>query len=134
MEVTLISCRNLVNPMKKAFNLSEIHWIEIPEHAATCGNVEALEPHWPNAFERTISTIASASPGLCLVGAGFLGKVYCDAVKRRGGQAIDVGSVFDIWAGVKSRTGHSDDILQKFSLTEMHSMESGVQEPENIVP
>ena len=31
------------------------------------------------------------------------GKIYCDVIKRRGGIAIDIGSVFDIWAGRLTR-------------------------------
>ena len=33
-----------------------------------------------------------------LVGAGPLGKVYCNEVKLAGGVALDIGSIFDSWA------------------------------------
>ena len=40
-----------------------------------------------------------------LVGAGALGKAYCEAVRQQGGVAVDIGSGFDGWAGVMSRPG-----------------------------
>jgi|GEM_PF-5411295 len=40
---------------------------------------------------------------LCLLGAGVAGKQLGIIMKERGGMVIDVGSVFDLWAGVKSR-------------------------------
>jgi len=40
-----------------------------------------------------------ANGKLFLVGAGFLGKIYCDLIKRHGGIALDVGSMMDRWAG-----------------------------------
>jgi hypothetical protein len=41
---------------------------------------------------------------LYLVAAGIFGKIYCDLIKRRGGIALDIGSVADIWMGVGTRT------------------------------
>ena len=38
-----------------------------------------------------------------LVGAGVLGKIYCDRIKARGGVALDVGSILDSWAMIPSR-------------------------------
>jgi len=39
---------------------------------------------------------------LFLVGAGFLGKIYCDEVKRLGGRAFDSGRLFDFWSGSRN--------------------------------
>ncbi len=41
---------------------------------------------------------------LVLVGAGYLGKSLVDLAKRRGGVALDIGSVFDHWVGVNTRS------------------------------
>jgi len=43
---------------------------------------------------------------LFLIGAGLLATLYCDVVKRNGGRALDVGTLFYLWNGmrVKSRT------------------------------
>jgi hypothetical protein len=62
------------------------------------------EPHYPDAFERVMARIAPEGPQhLFLVGAGFFGNIYCAEVKRRGGFALDIGSVFDYWAHVPTR-------------------------------
>jgi len=44
---------------------------------------------------------------LVIVGAGFLGKLYCDAAKNSGAVALDFGSAFDILAGMSTRPGHT---------------------------
>ena len=45
-------------------------------------------------------------PGqLWLVGAGMLGKLYCTAIRRGGGVAIDVGSLMDLWSGRQDTRG-----------------------------
>jgi len=36
---------------------------------------------------------------LFLIGAGLLGKIYCDEVRRCGGRAFDSGRLFDFWGG-----------------------------------
>ena len=43
-------------------------------------------------------------PGtLILVAAGVLGKIYCDKIKSKGGIALDIGSILDMWATIPSR-------------------------------
>jgi hypothetical protein len=53
-----------------------------------------------------------------LVGAGVLGKIYCDEIKARGGVALDIGSILDSWANIPSRdpfkTGSPAYTLQHF--------------------
>lgn len=41
---------------------------------------------------------------LVLVGAGYLGKSLVDLAKNRGGVALDLGSVFDHWVGINTRS------------------------------
>jgi hypothetical protein len=43
---------------------------------------------------------------LVLVGAGLFGKTYCDIAKTNGAVAVDLGSVFDILAGIETRPIH----------------------------
>jgi len=38
---------------------------------------------------------------LFLIGAGLLGKIYCDYIKKCGGVAFDAGRLFDLWSGVR---------------------------------
>ena len=43
---------------------------------------------------------------LVLVGAGLFGKVYCQDARDAGAVAIDMGSAFDLFAGVSTRPVH----------------------------
>lgn len=40
---------------------------------------------------------------LVLVGAGLFGKIYCDLAARRGAVALDLGSLFDVLCGLRTR-------------------------------
>jgi tetratricopeptide (TPR) repeat protein len=62
------------------------------------------EWHFPDRFERICDEIVVNYPGeVFLVAAGFLGKFYCDIIKRRGGIALDIGSIVDQWLGYDTR-------------------------------
>jgi hypothetical protein len=63
--------------------------------------------HYPVVFERCLDWISrTVQPGqLWLVGAGILGKIYCQAIRAQGGVAIDVGSVIDLSSGVGNTRG-----------------------------
>ena len=63
--------------------------------------------HYPVVFERCLDWISrTVQPGqLWLVGAGILGKIYCQAIRAQGGVAIDVGSVIDLSSGVSNTRG-----------------------------
>ena len=41
---------------------------------------------------------------LFLIGAGLLATIYCDVVKTNGGRALDVGSLFHLWRGMKVKS------------------------------
>lgn len=59
-------------------------------------------------FEQMRSLIRQdVNPGnLVLIGAGLFGKVYCQDAKDSGAVAIDLGSAFDLFAGVATRPIH----------------------------
>jgi hypothetical protein len=63
--------------------------------------------HYPVMFERCLDWISrTVKPGqLWLVGAGILGKIYCQAIRAQGGVAIDVGSVIDLSSGLGNTRG-----------------------------
>lgn len=61
-------------------------------------------PHFPDHYNHLVETISVPKPGaLFLVAAGVLGKLYCDLIKRRGGVAVDIGAVADLWTGQRTR-------------------------------
>lgn len=39
---------------------------------------------------------------LFLIGAGLLGKIYCDYIKQCGGRSFDAGRLFDLWSGIRA--------------------------------
>ena len=60
--------------------------------------------HYPQRYEELCDEIDVAYPGeVFLVGAGFLGRIYCDIIRQRGGIALDVGSAFDYWMSYRTR-------------------------------
>jgi hypothetical protein len=61
-------------------------------------------PHYPDRYEELRHGLHVPFKGaVFLVGAGPLGKVYCHWIRERGGIALDIGSLFDAWAGIASR-------------------------------
>lgn len=65
---------------------------------------ESSENHFPNIYNHIQKTLNVAYQGeVFLVGAGFLGKIYCHTIKKRGGIAIDIGSAADYWMGHQTR-------------------------------
>jgi hypothetical protein len=62
------------------------------------------EVHYPNRFLELLDEINVPFEGaVFLVGAGYLGKPYCQRIKNLGGIALDIGSIYDSWIG-KGRT------------------------------
>ena len=66
------------------------------------------DTHYRKTFPRVLDALRADLRGtLVLVGAGLLGKIYCDAARNSGAVALDFGSGFDILAGVSTRPVHS---------------------------
>lgn len=90
------------------------HQIYIPTEHAFSDNDTNRTPikgkHYPEYFLKTMDHIKkNVKPGcFYLVGAGILGKIYCNEIKKHGGIAIDVGSLIDGLAGLKTRTISQD--------------------------
>jgi hypothetical protein len=107
--VTVITC-NDIEPALRAVNpaIKVLH-IHVPGEAGHEGERKnewnRFDPHYPGVFKRVMSRLNSGGfAGPVLVGAGPLGKIYCDAVKHAGGVAIDIGSIMDAWAGRMTRS------------------------------
>lgn len=120
-EVCLITCRNIDHVVKLHFNLQRVDRFEIPPEVKFT-SYEG-KPHYPYYFNRVETWMDKMSPQgkLLLVGAGFIGKIYCNWWRDRGGRAFDIGSVFDEWAGRVTRgPGRELDKVEhsKFSLYE----------------
>lgn len=103
--VNYISCRNLDEEIKKAFNVKQVNsYIIAPESKFTSG-YEGPN-HYPEQFIHIKKWMERAVPcegNLCLVGAGFVGKIYNNWFRDFGGISMDIGSVFDSFAGKATR-------------------------------
>jgi hypothetical protein len=104
--IGLVSCRDVLDQFASRYKEMPM-FITVPGEARSCGQrTDHMQKF--TSYRNHISGVVS--PGdLWLVGAGVLGKVYCADIKRAGGVALDIGSVFDGWAGVKSRSYLSGD-------------------------
>ena len=63
--------------------------------------VDFYENHYKNCYKNVTKFIKNNANkyDLFLVGAGELGRVYSGLIKQHGGRAVDIGSVFNCWAG-----------------------------------
>ncbi|GEM_PF-1786663 len=108
-QINIIASRKVDDIIQKALNVST-HQIYIPtEHAFSDNDINRTPvkgKHYPDYFMKIMENIKSTvKPGsFYLVGAGILGKIYCNEIKKYGGVAIDVGSLIDGIAGLKTRT------------------------------
>lgn len=114
--INYVSCRNLDNEIKNHFKVKTVNsFIIAPESKFTSGYKG--NPHYPNQFNQIQKWMAEAincEGAVCLVGAGVVGKVYCNWFRDMGGVAIDIGSVFDSWAGRATRgEGRGLDAIDK---------------------
>jgi hypothetical protein len=65
--------------------------------------------HWPNYFIKISEDINKIDSGsVVLVGAGVLGKIYCNLAKNRGLFAVDIGAIADWFCGTKTRAVFND--------------------------
>jgi hypothetical protein len=79
----------------------DLLWLHIPGEAVFRADAFGVESHYPHAYQKILRAIEERiQPGdLVLVGAGILGKIYCEAIRRREAIAVDVGSVIDLCSG-----------------------------------
>lgn len=103
-KLNYVSCRNLDDVFKNKFGIKEVNsFIIAPEPTFTSGYVG--ERHFPDQFNKIFEWISEldCSGALCLVGAGIPGKIYNNWFADSGGVSLDIGSMFDGWAGWKTR-------------------------------
>lgn len=59
----------------------------------------------PQSLDEVVGSLGDLSRGrLVLVGAGYPGKWLAWVARQRGGVALDIGSVFDYWLGLNTRS------------------------------
>lgn len=103
--VTYISCRNIDAGLMQTYGVKQVNsYIIAPEAKFTSTYQEGMK-HYPEQFNKVEWWLdgAEVAGNACLVGAGVIGKIYCNWMRDRGGIAIDLGAVFDLWAGFSTR-------------------------------
>jgi hypothetical protein len=105
----LARCTGIIGPidprsLQRVPRDRDVAWLAVPGELLYYYDDSGLETsHW-SRFELIAGH--DFRPGeVWLVGAGVLGKVYCQAIKAAGGVAIDVGSVLDVWSGRQDTRG-----------------------------
>lgn len=97
-----ISCRDLDEGFKRKWNVGVTNKFQIAPEAKFTSGYDG-DVHYPTQFSRIprwMEVQAANFPGsLLLVGAGVIGKIYCNWWRDLGGVAMDVGGAMDIWAG-----------------------------------
>lgn len=101
--VNYIGCRDIDAGLKRLGVGLVNSYIIAPEAKFTTGYTG--KKHYPDQFNEIEWWMNNApcEGAPCLVGAGVIGKIYTNWFRDRGGIAIDVGAVMDLWAGFSTR-------------------------------
>lgn len=99
--IVAVTCRDVGDGLRDRYE-RQVDWVQIPEEGLTG---KRATDHWQR-FSRIEAQVADLCEPrvLCLVGAGVLGKGYTATAAYHGAVALDMGSVFDGWARVLSRS------------------------------
>lgn len=99
-----ISCRDITEQLKAKYRINNIYsYIIAPEAKFTSG-YKGMN-HYPDQYYDIRRSLGGwdIKGNLCLVGAGIAGKIYNSWFKDKGGISLDIGNVFDLWAGKATR-------------------------------
>lgn len=110
-----ITCRDVRKElMRVCHGLKEIEFFYLPPQMKPMVGPDMANGmrHWPTLFNAVPRWLDQhCSPGqVFFIGAGGAGKIYAQMVKERGGVALDVGSLFDGWAGKLTRTHIKNEV------------------------
>jgi glycosyltransferase GT-like protein len=112
--VGVVGCRDIGPQIAEAFGLGSVRTYLVQGEYSHPGSVS--QPHWPDGFKEVMEQLEAVRRGsVFLVGAGVLGKIYCDRIKAKGGIALDIGSILDTWAEIPSREPYNTE-SRAFSL------------------
>lgn len=110
----------VIGPYKLEAQLSERYGIErVKTHLIPNQNSSSGEgSRWfPDHFDTLCQAIDPQRDGqVYLVAAGLLAKPMSALIKARGGIALDIGSMIDVWAGRSVRKYHDASFLESFAL------------------
>ena len=109
-QVSIITSQNVKPYLEQLFSLNVIEY-KVPPRALDA-ELDSTTNHYPEHFHKLINELSDKDlkGELFLVGAGPLGKHYCEVVKKNGGVAIDIGAVFDSWINFRTRPEHATEL------------------------
>ena len=112
-----ISCYpEMASVFSSTYNIPKTQSINVPMQASIAGKPEN-NCHYPDAYQSILDSINPPFEGaVYIVAAGMLAKSYATVVKARGGIAIDVGSIADVWMGTASRPGMDKAFVEKWKM------------------
>jgi hypothetical protein len=106
----------MASMFQKAYNIGKTQSINVPMQASVAGKSENIR-HYPDAYQSILDSINPPYEGaVYIIAAGILSKPYATMVKARGGIAIDVGSIADVWMGTASRPGMEKSFVDKWTM------------------
>jgi O-methyltransferase len=90
----------------------------VPPPVHMLGGCDRLDNgHFPGRYRELLDELREVQPGvLYIVAAGMPGKVYCEAIRRHGGIALDIGHSIDVLAGVGGRKHVTKDVLDRYQI------------------
>ncbi len=108
-EVVVVSCHpHAPDALRSRFGVKAVKHVEVPPGDAA---LEMQHRHLddsevpPASVARALEQLGEWPRGrLVLVGAGYAGKAIVDEARQRGGVALDLGSIFDRWVGLNTRS------------------------------
>jgi hypothetical protein len=116
--VSLITCYpQLLKHLHSRFGVDSGDVFLVPPQAANIKGTPDVV-HFPDAYKRIVDAIGKKDRGqqLFFVGAGLVGKLYCEEIRRAGGMAIDVGSLMDVWVGEGVRPYQTKEFVNKYQI------------------
>ena len=108
-EIALVSCHpDLADFVEQKFRVKVATSLVLPPDrvsAPALGGRLYDSRLLPDILDEIVDRMKDLPRGcLVLVGAGYLGKWLVDVARAQGGVALDVGSVFDYWLGLTTRS------------------------------
>lgn len=112
--VCVIGPYNLEDRLKTRHNFETVSSYLIPNQNSTSGEGRRW---FPNLYQSLSNQVDPARDGqVYLLAAGLLAKPLAAQIKARGGIALDIGSLIDVWAGRAVRKYHDDEFVRAHSL------------------
>jgi hypothetical protein len=102
-EIVYISGRDLDEGFKRKYGTEKVTSFHVK--AEQKFEADRDSSHYPKQYKECLQWIENTDVygKLCLVGAGVLGKWYSALLKQQGGIVLELGHVFDSWAGLCTR-------------------------------